>query len=446
MRVLSMLLNVLFLLGGAAAAWAGPRLAMVRDAETEAFLRDLARPVFEQAGLSPDSVHFVLVQDRDVNAFVAGGMNIFLYTGLLQEAKTPEELVGVIAHETGHIAGGHLVRTDEAMRNASATAILGTLAGLAAAVGSGNGSAGAAAVSIGQQVAQRNFLQYSRTQESSADQAALRFLQGARISAQGMYDFLSRLQDQELLPEDQQVAFVRTHPLTRDRVEAIAAALTRAPAQPSLAVFYTERFARIRAKLEGFLDPRGTLQRQGAQATTFADRYARAVALHQTGDTQGALTLVTGLLREEPNNPYLHELQGQILYESGRVAESLAPYRQAVTLSDGNDLLRVGLAQALLNTDRPGDLADAVTQLETALNGERQSPLLWRLLATTYGRQNNLGMAAYALAEEALNRGDKPVARQQAKRAQELLPHGSPGWIKAGDVLTAAEQKEESLR
>ncbi len=446
MRVWRVLWGGLFLLLAGVPAWAAPRLDLVRDAETEAFLRDLARPVFDQAGLTPESVHFVLVQDRDINAFVAGGMNIFLYTGLLQAAKTPDELVGVIAHETGHIAGGHLVRTDEAMRNASATAILSTLAGLAAAVGSRDGAAGAAAVSIGQQVAQRTFLQYSRAQESAADQAALRFLQGAHFSAQGMYDFLARLQDQELLPTDQQVEFVRTHPLTRDRVEAVESALTRMPAQPVPAASFTERFARIRAKLDGFLDPRGTLQRQGAQAVTFTDRYARAMALHQTGDTQGALSLVAGLLQEEPDNPYLHELQGQILYESGRVVEAVAPYRQAVTLSGNNDLLRVGLAQALLNTDRPADLTEAVTQLEAALNGERQSPLLWRLLATAYGRQNNLGMAAYALSEEALNRGDKPVALQQAKRAQELLPHGSPGWIKGGDVLDSAGPKEDALR
>ena len=438
--------SVLVLLLATFPAWAErgrPNLNIIRDGEIESMLRDMATPVFQQAGIPPESVHIVLVQNNAINAFVAGGMNMFIYTGLLREAKTPDELIGVIAHETGHIAGGHLVRADEAMSNASATAILATLAGVAAAVGSRDGQAGAAAVSLGQQMAQRSFLQYSRTQESSADQAALRYLDGAHMSAGGMHDFLQRLQDQELLPESQQVEFVRTHPLTRDRVEAVGAHLasqTNAQPLPSGTI---EQFARMRAKLDGFLEPRPTLQRITASDTSFTGRYARAIALHQTGDTQGALALIEQLLATEPNNPWLHELKGQVLYESGKAAESVAPYRKAVTLSDGNALLRIGLAQALLETRHDSDLKEAADQLEAAKSTEKRSPMLWRLLATAYGRQDNIGMAAYALSEEALNRGDKPVAIQQAKRAQELLPNGSPGWLRAGDVLADAERKTE---
>jgi len=419
-------------------------LNIIRDAETEAMLRSFGEPIFEAAGLPAGSVNFVLVQNNQINAFVAGGSNMFIFTGLLRAARTPDELIGVIAHETGHIAGGHLVRTREEMRNASATAILATIAGVAAAAASGDGGAGIAALSLGNSVAERTFLKYSRTQESAADQAALDYLDRNHMSATGMRNFLQRLQDQELLPTDQQSAFVRTHPLTRERVEAVTRHIeqSHAAANP-LPASHTETFNRVIRKLEGYLDPRGTLQRTSATATDFPTRYARALAFHMTGDTRGALDLTEKLLREEPNNPYLHELKGQVLFESGRAREAIPAYRKAVSLSNGNALLRLGLAQALLDGGAAGDLSSAVNELESIINIERGSPHMWRLLATAYGKQNQLGMAAYALAEEALARGNKPVAAQQAKRAQEMLTRGSPGWIRAGDVLGAAETKEE---
>lgn len=428
----------------APAAQASSGLSIVRDAETEAMLKTFSRPIFEAAGLSPEAVNFVLVQSNQINAFVAGGSNMFIYTGLLRAARTPEELIGVIAHETGHIAGGHLVRMREEMRKASATAILATLAGIAAAAASRDGGAGAAAISLGNSVAQRTFLQYSRTQESAADQAGLSYLRANHISPVGMRDFLQRLQDQELLPVDQQSEFVRTHPLTRERVETVAATIEGSlPNSRPLPASYTEEFNRVLRKLEGFLDPRSTLQRTDARATDFATRYARAIAFHQTGDTRGALELTEKLLQQEPSNPYLYELKGQVLFESGKAADAIAPYRKAVALSNGNALLRVGLAQALLDGGNGSNLNNAITELEAAIYSERGSPMLWRLLATAYGRQNDLGMAAYALSEEALARGNKPLAAQQAKRAQQILANGSPGWIKAGDVLASAETKDD---
>lgn len=434
---------VLALLFIALPARAANDMNIVRDAEIETMLRDFARPIFEAAGISPEVVHFVLVQNSQINAFVAGGSNMFIYTGLLRAAKTPEELIGVMAHETGHIAGGHIIRTQEEMRNASATAILATIAGVAAAVASRDGSAGAAAISLGNSVAQRSMLSYSRTQESSADQAALSFLDKSGISATGMRDFLERLEDQELLPTDQQSEFVRTHPLTRDRVDAVSAHIDadHAALRP-LPPGYSERFQRMLKKLDGFLNPRETLQRTSANDADFATRYARAIAFHQTGDTRGALELIDRLLATETENPYLYELKGQVLYESGHAADAIAPYRKAVSFSHGNSLLRLGLAQALMDSSDNSNLSEAVTQLESAVNDEHGSPLLWRLLATAYGRQNQMGMAAYALSEEALARGDKPLAIQQAKRAQEILPRGSAGWIKAGDVLVNADTKE----
>lgn len=434
-------LLITLLAGGLTPAWAA--MEIIRDAETESLLKTISKPVFEAAGLSPESVNFVLVQDAQINAFVAGGSNMFIYTGLLQSAKNVNELIGVIAHETGHISGGHLVRTTEEIRNASATAILATLAGVAAAVASGNAGAGAAAVGLGQDIAQKNFLSYSRTQESAADQAGLAYLDRAGLSANGMHDFLKRLEDQELLPVDQQSEFVRTHPLTRERVDSVAAHISaqttpnhNAPPQ------WEENFQRIKLKLQAYLDPRGTLQRISSTQTDFSSRYARALAMHMTGDSKGALQEANNLISIEKNNPYLYELVGQILYETGKIEQSAPAYEQAVKLSGGTPLLRIGLAQAYLNLPNDTHIQRATQELEAAATTEKGSPLLWRLLATAYGRQKQMGMATYAMAEESLARGDKPMAIQQAKRAQGLLPVGSAGWLRSADILVQAERKD----
>ncbi len=418
-------------------------MTIIRDAETESWLRELAAPVWKEAGIPADSINLVLVENNAINAFVAGGMNIFLYTGLLKFSRSPEEILGVIAHETGHIAGGHLLRGQEELKNASTAAILATLAGIAGAAASQNGAAGAAAVSLGQQVAERNLLKYSRTQESAADAAALRYLDGAGLSAKGMEDFLARLQDEELLPTEQQSEFVRTHPLTRDRVEAVATHVESSRHSPSLGPTAQARYERIIAKLTGYYEPRTALQKYPATETSFAGRYARALALHQTGDTSAALSILDVLIQEHPDDPYLYELKGQILYETGQAVAALSPYRRAVELSHGQPLLRIGLAQALLDTGTASDLEPAIRELEAALHKERQSPQLWRLLATGYGRQGNLGLAAAALAQEAELRGDKATAQAQAKRAQTILPNGSPGWVRAGDVLERVSKKDK---
>jgi predicted Zn-dependent protease len=420
-------------------------LNIVRDAEIEQDLKVMSTPIFQQAGIPPESVRFVLVNSDMVNAFVSGGMNIYITTGLIQSTKSVDELIGVIAHETGHIAGGHLVRTREAIDQATTGALVTTLAGIAAAVASGDGKAGAAAVSLGQQIGQRSFLSYSRTQESAADQAGLSYLTGSHISAQGLQSFLERLQDEELLPEDQQTAFVRTHPLTRDRVQTMANAVATQPANVGAApADYVRRYEAMRAKLQGFLNPRGTLNKVAANSEAENDLYARAIALHQVGRTAEAVPLLDSLLLKSPNNPYYNELKGQVLYESGRVAEAVAPYRKAVELSGGHSVLRVGLAQALLaGKPSEADLLDAQTQLEKAIAGERRSMLAWRLLATVYGRQGQQAMANYALAEEAFAKGDMKLAELQAKRAQQGLPPASPGYRKAQDLLQAITEAKK---
>lgn len=419
----------------------GQGFSVIRDVEIERTLRDFGEPIFIAAGLNPSAIRLVIVRDTTLNAFVAGGMNIFFHTGLLQATETPEQLIGIIAHETGHISGGHLVRGSGAMKNASAEAILSMVLGTAAAVLSGNPQAGAAILTGGQQIAQRGILSFTRSQESAADAAGMRFLDVSRISAKGLLEFLQKLSGQELLPVDRQVEFVRTHPLTQDRIDAVRNHVQDSPfANARVSADLIERHARMKAKLLGFLQPEAALLRYAEKDARRSARYARAIAHYRKGDVEKALTAINTLIKEEPNNPYFHELKGQVLFENSRIAESLPPYKRAVELLPNAGLLQAAYGHALLETQDAAKLDEAIERLNRSLDTEPREPATWRFLATAWGRKNSEGMVAYCLAEEAQTRGDMKSAQQLADRAIKLLPKGSPYAIKAQDIKTAKGQ------
>ncbi len=419
-------------------------LNLIRDSEIEDIIRHLAEPIFQVAGVSPGAVTIYLVNDPGLNAFVSGGQNLFIHTGLILQVHDAGELVGVMAHETGHIAGGHVIRGQAALESAQRTAILTTLLGVAAALAAGNGGAGVAMAGGGASLAERNFLSFTRSMENSADQAALTFMDRAGISAAPMLAFLERLENQELVPASRQDAYIRTHPLTRDRVDAVRAHVARSPATSrTLPASALEEFRRMQAKLLAFLQPQTALRRY-ANDDSIAGRYARAIALYRRNDVTSSLALMTGLLAQEPNNPFFHELVGQINLEHGRIPEARQAYLRAVQLRPHDPLILVALAQARLATNSPADLQAAITDLNRAVTAdEGGTPMAWRLLATAYGRSGDLGMAAMSLAEEALGQGDYDAARQHAERALRTLRQGSPGWLRAQDVQRAAENEHD---
>lgn len=435
--------------------WMGPSraadlssLTLIRDTEIETTLKGWIRPVAQSAGLDPDNVRIVLVRNPAVNAFVAGGPNIFVYTGLLLKSKSADEIIGVLAHETGHIAGGHLIRGRAAMENASYEAMIGTILGIGAAVASGQGAAGAAISAGSKSMALNRFLAYSRVQESSADQAALSFLTKAHIDPSGLVAFLERLETEELLPADAQSEYVRTHPLTRNRVQALREGVRRAgfdPASPPKDP-RADAYARLKAKLTGFLTPEQVAWTYGERDTSVAARYARAIALWRQNRVEPALSAMDGLLKAEPQNPYFLELKAQILMESGRVAEALPLYRKAVERAPDAALIRIDLARALLETadKTPERLEEAVTQLERAGRTEDRSPLIHRLLATAWGKRGNEPMARLHLAEEALLQRRIPDAKRLAGQALESLPAGDRARVQAMDILKAIEQVEDN--
>ena len=418
---------------------------VIRDAEIEAYLKEITTPIFAAAGLGDQHVSIILIDSPMLNAFVSGGQNIFLYTGLLATCDNPGELYGVIAHETGHIAGGHLARGAAAARQASSQALIGTLLGVAAGVASGNPGAGVALITGGSDVAMRSFLAFSRQQESAADNAGLSFMQKAKLDPRGLVSFLEKLESQELLPPERQSQFVRTHPLTRDRVDALRSRVEQSnvPYDP-ISPQWIEDHARMRAKLMGFTDPMQALQTYGAKDTGFAAQYGRAIALFKRNQLAAALPIVDVLLKREPKNPYLFELKGQMLFESAQVKDSIPLYKQALALVPRVPVIQTEYAHALIEGGSAADLPEAITNLQDAVSLEEGSPLAWRLLATAWGRQGHEGLSSYALAESAANAGDVKLARLQVARAERLLPAGSPELLKLIDLKGTLDQLEEA--
>jgi len=427
----------------------------IRDAEIESYVRALATPIYRAADINPQNVSIVLIQSNEVNAFVAEGMNEFFYTGLLQLTDSPEQLAGVIAHETGHISGGHLIRGKEEMRNASAEVILGTLLAVAAGAAAGNADIAAGGIAGSAQIAERGYLRFSRAQESSADAAAFTILDRAGISTRGMLEFLRKMDGQELLPANRQDAYVRTHPLTNDRIDAVQQHLDNSKFKDAkLSEKFYVLHERMKAKLLGFLQPESALLRYTDKDPRLSARYARAIALYRTRQIDRALSLTDSLIKQETSNPFFYELKGQILFENGRVEESIANYKKAVDLLPDSAVLRQAYGHALLESREQKKNEDrldlAIQNLLESNRLEEHIPSTWRFLASAWGRKAEMTkdsrfeyMATYALAEESAALGKDKAAAHLAGRAMKGLPKGSPYWLRAQDIKLSSVSDDE---
>lgn len=421
------------------------KISLIRDAEIENTIRLWVTPVFQAAQLEPTAIKIYLVNDSEINAFVAGGQNIFINTGLLTRTTNAGQVIGVIAHETGHIAGGHLARIQDAAQNSTTATILALLLG-AAAAGTGRGDLAGAIVSAGQTAALRNLLQFTRTQESSADQAAMSFLDKAGISSKGLLDFMKILGFEDLATPGRQDPYVLTHPLTQDRAAAIADHVARSPiSDKPLPPEYEIMFKRMKAKLYAFLNPLSrTLRIYKEDDNSLESRYARAIAYFRKPEMAKAVPLINGLLAEHPNDPYFWELKGQMFFETGDAQSSLAPYQKAVDLLPDNAPLRTDLARVQMALNDPRMLDAAIDNLRFAVSRERDVAFRWRQLAIAYGRKGDKGHGALASAEEALLLGRKPVARYHAGLAAQIFPRGSREWLQAEDILIAAREEKKN--
>ncbi|MDX9860200.1 MAG: M48 family metalloprotease [Rhodospirillales bacterium] len=411
----------------------------IRDTEIENTIRVFSTPVFQAAGLDPSAIEVYIVNDPTLNAFVAGGQKLFLNTGLLMQSADADQVIGVIAHEAGHIAGGDLARLHDVMRKSSAQQILAMVLGAAAGIASGRGDVGAAIAAGGARTGQENFFQYSRSQEAAADAAAMRFLDATGTPATGLLEFLGTLADQELLSTRFQDPYLRTHPITRERVQALENHIkesTQPRRPPSLD--HKRLHARMQAKLLAFLEPPSrTLGRFPESDTSLPARYARAIAYYKVPDLEKALPLIDQLIAEQPTDPYFHEMKGQMLFENRRAAEAIPSYEAAVRLLPSAPLLRLDLARIQLEMNDPVLLDAAIENLRIAQQAEPSSSWIWRNLAIAYGRKGDKGLSTLALAEEAYFRGNLREAREYAKRAEKLLPADSTAALQAQDILHA---------
>lgn len=413
---------------------------LIRDAEIEQLLREYTRPVLRAASLAQQNINIVIINDRNFNAFVADGRRIFVNSGALMDAKTPNEIIGVLAHETGHIAGGHLSRQRQELAKAQTASIIALLAGIGAMVAAGKAgvSGNSAAAILGpQESIRRSFLAYIRSQEEQADRAGVKFLTATGQSPKGMYETFKRLGDQILYAAQGADPYVQSHPMPIERVQALEALAKTSPYwgkadPPELQA----RHELMRAKLAGFLDRGDTVARRYPMSDqSLAARYARAIAAYRHGGLRTAVGQIDGLIQTQPHNAYFHELKGQALLEGGRPAEAIAPLRQAVKLAPQPALIQILLAQALIASN-DGKLAEeAITLLRSALAQEPESSDGFTQLAMAYGRKGDLAQADLASAQAAFMRGDGKTARQLAMRAKERFPVGSPGWVKADDIV-----------
>jgi predicted Zn-dependent protease len=434
-RITALALNLLLVFENTAAAQQrGPSL--LRDSELENSLKILAKPLFGAAGLDENAVRTYVVNDNSLNAFVAGGENVFVNSGLITTVRNVNELVGVIAHETGHMSGGHLARFNEGLKGATAISILSVVLG-AAAIAAGAGDAGAAILFGGQEAAQRSVLAYSRDQESAADQAGLSFLEKTGQSGRGLVTFLSYLGDQEALITKDKDPYVRSHPLSEDRVARLREAAEESPfANAPEPDQYVKIFERMKAKVGGYLDPPYvTLKKYPLKDLSLNARYARAYAYYRLHETGKALAEADSLIKDYPDDPYFQELKGFLLFEEGKIRDSLTPYRASIKEKGDEPLILTALGQALVALDDPKLDDEAIKVLSAANHYDKENSQTWMQLATVYYRQGNEGMAHLATAESYVLDGDVQGAMLHANQAVKQLKTGTPSWLRAQDIL-----------
>jgi predicted Zn-dependent protease len=424
-----------------------PQLNILRDTEIEAILHEEADPIFEAAGINPKLVQLRLIGDPEMNAETGSGYNMLVTTGLILQAKTPNELEGVLAHETGHMARGDVARSGEMAHAAVPPMVLGLGLGILAAL-AGAPDAAAGLIYSSSYFAELNVLAYSREQEARADQAGITYLEKAGYSAQGLVDFFNNFRYEEVFSEAKKYPYFRDHPLSDERIEALA---VRAKQQAHWDVKDSpEAIAKlqiIQAKIKGFMNrPYQTFVDFSEKDPSFPARYARAIAYYRELETDKALKAIDALIADRPDDPYLWELKGQTLFESGRAVEAEPAHRKSVDLASDAPLLRLNLGQTLLAEDDHTKLDEAILNFNRALLAEPDNALAWQYLSEAYDAKGLPGMARLAAAEQNFNLGQMQDAKVFAMRARELLRKDSPEWRRATDIVLASKPSPDDLR
>ena len=419
---------------------------LIRDSEIEDLIADYAKPIFRAAGIAGQNVNIHIISDQSFNAFVIDGQNMFFHVGAIMKSETPNQLIGVLAHEAGHIAGGHLARLKVQIARMQSAALIMNILGIGAMIGGamgggGNdvGEAGAAVLQGGNIMMMRSLLSYRRVEESSADQAAVSYLNQTKQSTQGMLQTFRFFADQSLGSAAIIDPYVQSHPMPQDRIAQLRDLAERSPYfnvkdSPQLQA----RHDLVRAKLMGFMNKNNAslvYRKYPEKDQSLPARYARAISRYFSGGAQRSVAEIDGLIAEQPNNAYFHELKGQFLLESGNVSAAIAPLNKAVALHPNSGLMRIMLAQAQIASNNQGLLNEAVSNLRRGLAKETQSALGYRQLAQAYGRMNKIAEADLASAQASFFEGNAEYAKVHAERAIRAFPEGSPNWVKANDII-----------
>jgi len=414
-------------------------IMLIRDAETEAMLSDYMAPILEAADMPQDSVKLYIVNDERLNAFVSGGSNIFLHTGLLMESDSPAMIKGVLAHELGHITGGHLVRMSSKMTDASLGQVVSmVLAGVAAAAGSPE--AGSAIMTAGAQMSMANFFAFTRAQEQAADQAAITYMSHANMPLQGMLDTLELLRSRERLRPNGGVPYLRSHPLTKDRISHVRHATMHQSPHPEITNQEQARFDRVRAKLRGFLLPPSMVEKLYLEEPeSFAAHYAKAVSHHRRSELDEAIDTLQALAKDHSEDAYLHELMGQIWFEHGKITQAREAYEKADQYLPNQPMIEIHLAQTLLMEEKSGEYPRIQQLLEHVLQEEPQNLKAWDLIARLWQEMDRPGLLALARAEQAYLRQMYQRTQHYATEARERLPKESSAYQRAGDLLAFAK-------
>lgn len=425
--------------------WSAPAAlarGLIRDPDIEHALSELARPILNAAGLSASRVRVLVIDDDSLNAFIVDNHHIFIHAGLIERMTSAAQLQSVIAHEAGHIAGGHIARRMRNLQTANTVSGLG-MALAAAAAASGARGSGAVALGISSSAA-RVFMSHTRAEESAADAAGLRYMRSAGIDMRAYVEVLAIFRGQELLSVDRQDPYAQTHPLSRDRIRAVEAATATAPPRSQDTPEAAYWFARAKGKLSAFRRAPGWTQRRLGD-TAYADvrLMQQAIAYHRTPDPARAIAAVDQLAAMRPNDPFVHELRGQILLESRQAQPAIAAYRRAADLAPGNALILGGHGRALLAA---GQYRAARDRLEAARSRDFRDPRVLRDLATAYAQLGDMGMASVLTAERYALAGRFRDAEIHARRAEGLLPRGSAAGLRAQDVLSAAQRIQTQRR
>ena len=403
---------------------------VLRDTEAEQLLRDYTRPILRAAGLEKQNIQVVIINESVFNAFVADGRRIFVNYGALMQSETPNQIIGVLAHETGHLAGGHLAKLREQLAQAQTQMIIAMMLGVGAVVAgarSGNNTgglsnAGAALISGPQEMIRRSLLSYQRQQEENADRAGVKFLTATGQSAKGMYDTFKRFTNDSLFAAHGADPYVQSHPMPAERVAALEELAHSSPYWDKKDDAALQlRHDMVRAKISAFMERQDTVYRRYPLSNdSLPARYAHAISTYLHGDPRSALAQIDLLIQAQPNNPYFYELRGQALIEGGKPVEAIAPLRKAVQLSNNAPLIEMLLGQALVASDNKAYADEAISILRAAVARETEAPMGFTQLAMAYGQKGRFGGRGSRLGPGGLS------SRRQQDRARSGLSRQDP--------------------